>query len=228
MKSLLENKTWELIQPPTTVKTLSAKWVFKLKRGKDGEITRFKAQWVVKDYSQTRGIDYNKTFASVVKPQSYKTIFALAAARDWDLEQMDVSTAFLYEEVEEDIYFIQPVGLEDGSDRVCKLQKALYGLKQAPCVWSTKVEKLLKKYGYIPFDSDSSVYHKLDQEIIIAIYVDDILIASSSWSEILRAKCMLKSNFRMVELGPLHLLSRDDSNSESASKTTSAQSTCLS
>ena len=85
---------------------------------------------------------------------------------------------------------------------MCKLQKALYGLKQAPRVWSKKVEKLLKKYGYIPFDSDSSVYHKPDQEIIFPFYVDDVLIASSSRSEIFCAKCMLKFNFRMVQLGP--------------------------
>ena len=112
-----------------------------------------------------------------------------------------MSTAFLNWEVEEDIYVIQPVELEDRSNLVCKLQKALYGLKQAPRVWSKKVEKLLKKYGYIPFDSDSSVYHKSDQEIIIALYVNDVLIVSSSQSENLRAKCMLKSNFRMVKLG---------------------------
>lgn len=119
---------------------------------------------------------------------------------------MDVSTAFLYGEVEEDIYVIQPIGLKDGSGCMCKLQKALYGLKQAPRVWSKKVEKLLKKYGYIPFHSDSSVYHKPDhkpdEEIIIAFYVDDVLIASPSQTEIVRAKSMLKSNFRMVELGP--------------------------
>lgn len=86
MKSLLQNETWELIIPPPTVRTLSAKWVFKLKRGKDGEITRYKARYkakrVVKGYSQTQGVDYNETFASVVKPQSYETIFALAAAQD--------------------------------------------------------------------------------------------------------------------------------------------------
>lgn len=79
------------------LRSLSAKGVFnKLKRGKDGEITGSKARWVVKRYSQTQGIDYNETFASFVKAQSCKTTFASAAARDWDLEQMDVSTDFRY------------------------------------------------------------------------------------------------------------------------------------
>lgn len=105
-----------------------------------------------------------------------------------------MSTTFLYGEVEEDIFVIQPTGLEDGCNRVCKLQKALYKLKQALHVWSKKVEKLMRKYGYIPFNSDSSVYHTPDREIIIAIYVDDVLIASSSRLEIYRAKSILKSN----------------------------------
>lgn len=135
MRSLLDNKIWKLMEPPPTVPTLSAKWVFRLKRGKDGEITRFKARWVVKGYSQTHGIDYNETFASAVKLQSYKAIFAHAAARDWDLEQMDVSTAFLYGEVEEDIYVIQPFGLGDRNKRVCKLQKSLVRTETGPsCV----------------------------------------------------------------------------------------------
>lgn len=60
----------------------------------------------------------------------------------------------------------------------------------------------MKKYGYIPPDSGSSVYHRPDQKIISANYVDDVLIASSSWPEIFRAKSILRSNFRMVELGP--------------------------
>lgn len=108
----------------------------------------------------------------------------------------------MYGEAEEDIYVVQPLGLEDESKRVCKLQKALYGLKQAPCVGSKKVEKLLKNYGYIPFGSDSSVYHRPYQKIVSANYVDDVLIASSSRHEIFRAKSILRSNFRMVELGP--------------------------
>lgn len=113
-----------------------------------------------------------------------------------------MSIAFLYGEVEEDIYVVRPLGIEDKSKRVCKFQKALYGLKQVPCIWSKKVEKLLKKYGYIPPDSDSSVYHRPDQKIISANYADDVLIASSSWPEIFRAKSIFKSNFRMVGLGP--------------------------
>ena len=94
--SLIENKTWGLSATPSNCTIFGGKWVFKLKRGPAEEITRFKAQWVVKGFQQQEGIDYNQTFALVVKPISYKSIFAIAAARDREIEQMDVRTAFLY------------------------------------------------------------------------------------------------------------------------------------
>ena len=131
-QSLIDNKTWTLVQRPKhTSQVLKGKWVYKIKRGPDGEIQRFKARWVVKGFMQKYGIDYNETFASVVKPMSYKALFALAAALDLELHQMDVKTAFLYGRVDEDIYVEQPPGLGPISpDKVCKLNKALYGLRE--------------------------------------------------------------------------------------------------
>ncbi|EGU72538.1 hypothetical protein FOXB_16953, partial [Fusarium oxysporum f. sp. conglutinans Fo5176] len=102
--SLTRNGTFIPVNLPPGKHTLQGKWVYKLKRGKDGEITRFKARFVVRGFEQKEGIDYHETFASVVKPMSYKMIFAIAAALDLELEQMDVKTAFLYGGVKEEIY----------------------------------------------------------------------------------------------------------------------------
>ncbi|KAG6998837.1 Retrovirus-related Pol polyprotein from transposon TNT [Fusarium oxysporum f. sp. conglutinans] len=90
---------------------------------------------MVRGFEQQEGIDYNETFASVVKPMTYKAIFAIAAALDLELEQMDVKTAFLYGKIDEEIYVEQPVGFDDGTERVWKLRNALYGLKQSPRIW---------------------------------------------------------------------------------------------
>lgn len=127
--SLRRNGTFIPVSLPPGKHTLQGKWVYKLKRGKDGEITRFKARFVVRGFEQKDGIDYHETFASVVKPMSYKMIFAIAAALDLELEQMDVKTAFLYGSVKEEIYVTQPQGFDDNSGRVFRLRKALYGLK---------------------------------------------------------------------------------------------------
>jgi hypothetical protein len=88
----------------------------------------------VRGFEQREGLDYNDTFASVVKPMSYKLLFAIAAANDLEIEQMDVKTAFLYGDIDVEVYVEQPEGFGEigKSDKVCKLNKALYGLKQSP------------------------------------------------------------------------------------------------
>ena len=93
--SINENDSWILTSLPPDRKALRGKWVYKIKRGPAGEILRYKARWVVRGFEQREGIDYNETFASVVKLMSYKAIFAIAAANDWEIHQMDVKTAFL-------------------------------------------------------------------------------------------------------------------------------------
>ena len=130
--SLNQNKTWELVDPPKDRRILSGKWIFKLKRGSHGEVVRHKSRWVVRGFTQEEGIDYDETFASVVKPMSYKALFAIGAALDLEIEQMDVKTAFLYGNIDHEIYVEQPHHMTDGTSRVCKLRKVLYGLKQAP------------------------------------------------------------------------------------------------
>lgn len=101
-------------------------WIYQLKKGPDGVIQRYKARWVVKRFQQREGIDYNETFASVEKPRSHKAIFAIAATRDWEIEQIDVKTAYLYGRVTENIYVYQPTGFSSSNTKarsqVCKLK----------------------------------------------------------------------------------------------------------
>jgi hypothetical protein len=199
--SLLQNKTWKLVQPPATHKILEGKWVYKYKRGADGSILRRKARWVVKGYEQTSGVDYNETFASVVKPMSYKALFAMAAALDFDIEQMDVKTAFLYGNVDEEIYVEQPEGFSDGTTRVCRLSKALYGLKQSPRIWYQTLSTFLIESGYTPLNSDQSVFVRGNN--YIAVYVDDLLLLGPNKAEIQRVKDILTIRFSMTDLGPI-------------------------
>jgi hypothetical protein len=105
------------------------KWVFRLKRGPHSEVLRHKARWVVRGFEQKKGLDYNETFATVVKPISYKTLFVFAAAQDWEIEQIDVKTVFLYGDLDEEIYIEQPKKSENRTDRIYLLKKILYGLK---------------------------------------------------------------------------------------------------
>ena len=112
--SLISNDTWILTQLPPGRTAIDGKWVYKVKRGPQGEVLRYKARWVVRGFQQREGIDYAETFASVVKPMSYKALIALAAAKNWEVHQINVKTAFMYGVIEGEVYVRQPTELARG------------------------------------------------------------------------------------------------------------------
>ena len=131
MESLQKNNTYELVKLPEGRKALRNKWVYKLKKDGRGDLVKYKARLVVKGFGQKKGIDFDEIFSPVVKLSSIRIILGLATNQDLEIEQLDVKTAFLHGDLEEEIYMQQPEGFEDKrkEDLVCKLKKSLYGLK---------------------------------------------------------------------------------------------------
>uniref|UniRef100_A0A2N9HKJ8 CCHC-type domain-containing protein n=1 Tax=Fagus sylvatica TaxID=28930 RepID=A0A2N9HKJ8_FAGSY len=137
-ESLSKNKNWELTELSKGKKPISCKWVFKKKKAeseKEGE--RFKARLVAKGYSRRHGIDYDEVFSPVVRHTSIRAVLALVANQDLELEQLDVKTAFLHGNLEEEIFMVQPERFKQPGTQnlVCRLKKSLYGLKQSPRQW---------------------------------------------------------------------------------------------
>lgn len=110
------------------------KWVFKKKMNEQGEVVRNKEILVWKGYSQQEGIDYEETFTPIAKIEAIRMFLAYIANKKFKMYQMDVKSAFLNVELEEEVYIEQPEGfpLTKEGDMVCKLKKELCGLKQAP------------------------------------------------------------------------------------------------
>ncbi|KAK1609790.1 hypothetical protein QYE76_033463 [Lolium multiflorum] len=138
MQSLEKNGTWDVVHLPKQKKAVRCKWIFKRKEGlSPNEPPRFKARLVAKGFSQIPGVDYNDVFSPVVKHSSIRAFFGIVAMHDLELEQLDVKTAFLHGELEEEIYMDQPEGyvVPGKEDLVCKLKRSLYGLKQSPRQW---------------------------------------------------------------------------------------------
>ena len=102
-----------------------------MKKDSLGNIERHKARLVAKGFNQREGIDYTKTFFPVSKKDSLRIIMALVAHFDFDLHQMDVKTAFLNGNLEEEVYMKQPEGFSSSESEhlVCKLKKSIYGFK---------------------------------------------------------------------------------------------------
>ncbi|MCO5567515.1 hypothetical protein L7F22_021209 [Adiantum nelumboides] len=133
-------------------------------------------------------------------------LFAIAAALDLELDQMDVHTAFLPGDVEEELYMKQPEGfvILGKEHLVCKLNRSLYGLKQASRQWYKKFDVFMFKHGYKRSHADHCLYTKLDEDgssIILVLYVDDMLIAAKKRSTVDALKQELKSAFSMKDLG---------------------------
>ena len=93
--SLGEKHTWDIVPIPKDAKLITSGLIFKRKYGPDGQVDRHKARLVARGFQQEEGIDYEETFAAIVKPASYSILFAIAAIQNWHLHQADVKTAFL-------------------------------------------------------------------------------------------------------------------------------------
>ena len=160
LKSIVENNVWDLVELLEGSKQVGCKWVFKTKRDSNGNIERFKARLVAKGYTQKDGIDYKETFSPVSKKDSLRIIMALVAQYDLELHQMDVKTAFLNGDIEEEIYMDQPEGFSmDGKDHmVCKLKKSIYGLKQASRQWYLKFNDTIISFGFQENIVDRCIY----------------------------------------------------------------------
>ncbi|KAL5754948.1 hypothetical protein ACOSP7_023168 [Xanthoceras sorbifolium] len=204
MDSLMSNQTWELAELPPGKKALHNKWVFRIKEEHNGN-KRYKARMVVKGFQQKEGIDYNEIFSPVVKLTTIRLVLKIVAAENLHLEQLDVKTAFLHGDLEEEIYMRQPEGFKEAGKEnlVCRLKKSLYGLKQAPRQWYKKFDSFMSSSGFTRCQADHCCYIKRfdNSFIILLLYVDDMLVAGSDMQEIMNLKRELSKQFAMKNLG---------------------------
>ena len=210
--SLNENDTFTYVKRsalPAAVNIMDYRWLFRVKLNSSGGIERYKARLVAKGFTQKEGIDYNETYAPVVRYKSLRIILALANIFNYELKQMDVITAFLNAKVDEDVYMRVPEGFDRSDGHVLKLNKSLYGTKQAPHMWNNELNAFIVSIGFVRLVSDSCVYVKRTQTsnmIIISIFVDDIVSAYASGDEHewLVVKKSFMSKYKMKDLGDVN------------------------
>ncbi|GJX87625.1 retrovirus-related pol polyprotein from transposon TNT 1-94 [Tanacetum coccineum] len=207
IEALHKNKTWELVPLPGGRKPIGNKWVYKIKRNGDDQVERYRARLVVKGYAQKEGIDFNEIFSPVVRMTTVRVVLAMCATYDLHLEQLDVKTAFLHGNLEEEIYMLQPEGFKQkGKENlVCRLNKSLYGLKQAPRCWYKRFDSFIRSLEYNRLHADPCAYFKRfgnNDFIILLLYVDDMLVAGPNKDRINKLKAQLAREFEMKDLGP--------------------------
>lgn len=209
--SLMVNKTWEIVPLPPGKKAIGSGWVFKVKRNSDGTIERYKGRVVAKGYSQRSGFDYTEIFAPTFRTSALRLIFVLAAVEDLEMRSVDISSAFLNGDLDEEIYMRQPEGFhEGGPNMVCRLLKSLYGLKQSPRQWHKKLRSVLESMGFKRLKSDHSIYlyMKDDIRVILPVWVDDMTLVGPHGKQNVLEDFVkeLAKHFKLRDLGPTTFL----------------------
>lgn len=210
LRSMQEHQVFDVCDLPPGHKTIKSRFVFKRKLGPDGTVVRYKARLVAKGFTQVPGVDFDDTFAPVARMTSIRALLALAHTEDYAVHQVDVKTAFLYGDLDEELYLEPPKGCvpQDQEGKVWRLKKSLYGLRQSPRQWNLKLDSFLRTIGFAPCPSEHSVYvsgARGQQHVLLSVYVDDMIIIGQL-DDVIKTKRRIAEQFDIADLGGVHWL----------------------
>ena len=199
LDSHISNGTWELVPHVPDVRNIvGTRWVFATKHHADGRIARYKARLVAQGFSQVHGIDFEETYAPVVRYDSLRFLLRIAAANGHTVHQMDFDTAYLNSSLEHEIYARVPAGYDVPRGHVLKLKKALYGLKQSGREWFGLLRESLLQRGFKQMTFDPCVFR--GDDVYLGVYVDDLPISGPE-RDVVRFKAMMSTVFKCKDMG---------------------------
>ena len=203
------NNTWELTNLLKGLKLIGVKWVYKTKLKANSEVDKYNARLVSKGYKQEFGVDYKEVFAPVARHDTIRLVIALASQHSWPIFQMDVKSAFLHGDLEEQVFINQPPGYVKIGDehKVYKLKKALYGLKQAPRAWYSRIDAYFSKEGFKKCPYEHTLFTKIEdggKMLIVCLYVDDLIYTGNDRAMFEKLKKSMMVEFDMSDLGMMH------------------------
>ncbi|GJV38634.1 retrovirus-related pol polyprotein from transposon TNT 1-94 [Tanacetum coccineum] len=200
-------QVWELVPQPDCVMIIALKWIYKVKLDEYGDVLKNKARLVAKGYRQEEGIDFEESFAPVARIEAIRIFIANAASKNMTIYQMDVKTAFLNGELKEEVYVSQPEGFVDPDHptHVYRLKKALYGLKQAPRAWYDTLSRFLLDNNFSKGAVDPTLFTRKTGKhiLLVQIYVDDIIFASTDPKACDIFSNEMSSKFQMSMMGQM-------------------------
>lgn len=201
--------TWVIIPRaslPSGTNILPVKWVYKMKTNEEGVRIQFKARVTPKGFRQKEGIDYFEVFAHTGKYKTLRVLLALAAGMDYEINQLDVPSAFVRADLDEVVYMEMPEGFTE-PNMVCRLQKSLYGLKQSPRNWNRLLSSFISgSLGWTATVSDPCLFVKYsrgNRPMFLFVFVDDMQgfyhpLDANEWRESRRG---LEERFETKDLG---------------------------
>lgn len=211
LAALATKGVYEVANLPPDRSALTAKMVLKVKRDQYGNVEKYKARLVARGFQQEEGIDFDEVFAPTAQSTSFRVLCAMAAFENAIMRQIDVSTAFLNGELDEEVYLQVPKGI--GMDGVVwRLKKALYGLRQAARAWYDKLTEVMSMLGFTRTEADPCLFYRhtrvfltensgFDTPIFILVHVDDAIICGGYDNAVEQTLYDLMGCFEVKDLG---------------------------
>ncbi|GJZ45358.1 retrovirus-related pol polyprotein from transposon TNT 1-94 [Tanacetum coccineum] len=186
---------------------IALKWIYKVKLDEYNDVLKNKARLVAKGYRQEEGINFEESFAPVARIEAIRIFIANAASKNMSIYQMDVKIAFLNDDLKEEVYVCQPEGFVDPDHptHVYRLKKALYGLKQAPRAWYDTLSRFLLDNKFSKGVVDPTLFTRKTGKhiLLVQIYVDDIIFASTDPKACDIFSNEMSSKFQMSMMGQM-------------------------
>ncbi|MBW0525550.1 hypothetical protein O181_065265 [Austropuccinia psidii MF-1] len=205
LKSMASLNVWEVVDLDPGYRLIGTTWVFRTKRSHLGEIVEHKTRLCAQGFTQTAGVDYNKTYAPTGCFNSLRTLIAFAVTNSLLFHQIDIQSAFLNAPLNETVYLSIPQGLNLARDKHCLcLCKAIYGLKQAPLAWYNRLKSWLVSNGFVACVLDPCVFYRnRNHPLWLYVHVDDIAIFGTDVSSF---KTEISEEFDIKDIGPADLM----------------------
>ncbi|CAI7849139.1 unnamed protein product, partial [Closterium sp. NIES-53] len=193
--------------PPSRANIVDGMWIFRVKRP-SGSPPAFKARYVARGFSQQQGVDYFQTFSPTPKMTNLRVLLHVAAQRDYVLNSLDFSTAFLQGSLHEETWLFRPPGFTGSfpARTQWSLRRPVYGLRQAPREWHDTLRTTLAALGFTPSTADPSLFLRTNTSLplfYVLVYVDDLVFATADTEALTLVNLELQKRHTCTDLGEL-------------------------
>jgi hypothetical protein len=184
---------------PQGQRVLQSRMLLNIKRDADGRLVKYKARLVARGDQQSEDLSFEELFAPTAASASFRALCARAAKKSYQIQQIDVSTAYLNADLLSDVYVRLPTEL--GGD-IWRLKKALYGLRQAAKQWNEKLSEVLLWLGFQQSSADPCLFFRFfgDDIAFMLFHVDDAVVVGTD-KAVSEAIEHVATQFKIKQLG---------------------------
>jgi hypothetical protein len=198
----IKRDTFIIIISSYDVKSITDKWMYKIKKNSDESISRFKVRWVIHDYRQIEDVNYEEKYVSVIRSDTSRILLSIAAILGWKIRQFDVKLVFENEVMNRMIYIVQSKEFEisEEKDKACLLNLDLYELVQSVYLWFQEIKIKMLAYDLIQSKHEEALFFDQKRSLYVIVYVNDIKIFVSINQMIDELSDYLKIKYEMIDL----------------------------